>query len=211
MRDIQLFSGLNDAQLQSIVTDSRCQTVDHKAGENIYSADNFRRAVGIILNGTAEANSSINGGVTMRLLNKYECFGVAAVFSDGSQYVSYISAKTDCTVLFIPEQVISEAIERIPRFAKNYIAFLTTRIQYLNTLVDAYSSPNVEVRLARYIVAYVGGREVPFNLNMTALSKSLGIGRASLYRALDELARAGLISRRDGKITVTNIEKLKTL
>lgn len=147
----------------------------------------------------------------MRLLSEHECFGVAAVFSVDTRYVSYISAKTDCTVLFIPEEVVSEAIERIPRFARNYITFLTTRIQYLNTLVDAYSSPSVDVRLARYIVAYVGGRDVPFNLNMTALSKSLGIGRASLYRALDELENHGLITRENGKINVTDIEKLKKL
>ena len=147
----------------------------------------------------------------MRLLSEHECFGVAAVFSGDTRYVSYISAKTDCTVLFIPEEVVSKAIERIPRFSRNYITFLTTRIQYLNTLVDAYSSPSVDVGLGRYIVAYVGGRDVPFNLNMTALSKSLGIGRASLYRALDELENHGLITRENGKINVTDIEKLKEL
>ncbi len=211
MKNICLFKDLSDAQINSIISDSRCKTVFHKAGEDIYSADNFRRAIGIVLSGTAVCSSSLNKGVTMRLLSKHECFGVAAVFSSDTRYVSYISAKTECTVLFIDEEVISEAIECIPQFARNYIFFLTTRIQYLNTLVDAYSSPSIEVRLARYIVAYVGGRDVPFNLNMTALSKSLGIGRASLYRALDELEKSGLIMRESGKITVTDIKKLKTL
>ncbi len=211
MKNIGLFKGLVDTEIDSICFDDRCETVSHKAGEDIYSADNFRHAIGIVLSGTAVCNSSLNGGVTMRMLSQHECFGVAAVFSDDTRYVSYISAKTDCTVLFIPEEVISEAIERIPIFARNYIAFLTTRIQYLNTLVDAYSSPNIEVRLARYIVAYVGGRGVPFDLNMTALSKSLGIGRASLYRALDELENNKLINRENGKITVTDIDKLKNL
>lgn len=211
MRNISIFKNLTDAQISSVINDDRCVTLTHKAGEDIYSADNFKRAIGIVLGGTAVAQSSVNGGVTMRLLNEGECFGVAAVFSSDTRYVSYISAKSDCTVLFIPEEVVSSAIERIPQFARNYISFLTTRIQYLNTLVDAYSSPNVEVRLARYIVAYVGGRDVPFNLNMTALSKSLGIGRASLYRALDELERAELIKRENGKITVTDIVKLKNL
>ncbi len=211
MKTIGLFKNLSEAQINMIISDSRCETVAHKSGEDIYSADNFRRAVGIVLSGTAICNSSLNGGVTMRLLGEHDCFGVAAVFSLDTRYVSYISAKTDCSVLFIPEAVISEAIEQIPQFAQNYISFLTTRIQYLNTLVDAYSSPRIEVRLARYIVAYVGGRDVPFNLNMTALSKSLGIGRASLYRALDELEGRGLINREDGKITVTDIDKLKTL
>ena len=211
MNNIPIFKNLTKAELDWIVTDSRCETVTHCTGEDIFSADNFRRAIGIVLSGTAIARSSLNGGVTMRLLSENECFGVAAVFSDDTRYVSYISAKTDCTVLFIPEQVITKAIEQIPQFAKNYIYFLTTRVRYLNTLVDAYSSPNVEVRLARYIVAYVGGREVPFDVNMTALSKSLGIGRASLYRALDELEKSGLIKRENGRINVTDIEKLKKL
>ncbi len=211
MNNIGIFKGLSESELDSIIYDSRCETVLHKAGEDIYSADKFRRAIGIVMSGTAICNSSLNGGVTMRLLSKHECFGVAAVFSGDTRYVSYISAKTECTVLFIPEEVISEAIERISNFARNYITFLTTRIQYLNTLVDAYSSPSIEVRLARYIVAYVGGRDVPFNLNMTALSKALGIGRASLYRALYELEKQCLITRKNGRINVTDIEKLKTL
>ncbi len=211
MKNISIFKNLSDFEISSVVSDARCETVFHKAGEDIYSADKFRKAVGIVISGTAICSSSLNGGVTMRLLCEHECFGVAAVFSGDTRYVSYISAKSDCKVLFIPEEVISEAIERIPAFARNYIYFLTTRVQYLNTLVDAYSSPNVEIRLARYIVAYVGGRDVPFDLNMTALSKSLGIGRASLYRALDELEGKRLITRERGKIIVTDIEKLKKL
>lgn len=204
-----IFNGLTEAEIKSITDDERCVIESHSAGEEIYSAENFRKAVGIVIDGTVVAQSSENGGVTMRLLSGGECFGVAAVFSGAGRYVSYISAKTDCRILFIPEEVISESIRNIPLFAQNYISFLTTRIQYLNTLVDAYSSPNVEMRLARYIVAYVGGSEVPFDFNMTALSKSLGIGRASLYRALDELESDGLIKREKGRITVTDIEKLK--
>ena len=210
MSKIPLFNGLTDAEIQSIVNDSECEQAQYKADSVVYSADEFRHAVGIILSGKAVAKSADDSGVIVRCLSKGDCFGVAAVFANGDKpYVSSITAKTDCTVLFMPESVISRFISQYKNFAVNYIRFLTGRIQYLNRLVNAYSSPNVETKLARFIAAYVDGEDVPFDLNMTSLSKSLGIGRASLYRALDSLEAGGVIKRDSKRIIITDIKKIK--
>ena len=42
---------------------------------------------------------------------------------------------------------------------------------------------------------------------MTVLSRMLGIGRASLYRSLDALENAGMISRENNSIRVKIYEK----
>ena len=210
MSKIPLFNGLTDTEIQGILNDAECDQVQFKADSVIYSGDHFRRAIGIILSGKAVAQNGDDNGVIVRCLSKGDCFGVAAVFAyNDKPYVSVISAKTDCTVLFMPESVITRCINQYKPFAANYIVFLTGRIQYLNRLVSAYSSPNVETKLARFISAYVDGEVVPFDLNMTSLSKSLGIGRASLYRALDSLEESGVIKRDSKRIVVTDIEKIK--
>ena len=210
MSKFPLFNGLTDAEVQAILSDSECEQVQFKSGEVIYSADKVRQAVGIILSGKAVAKNGDDNGVIVRCLSKGDCFGVAAVFAyNDKPYVSVITSKTDCTVLFMPESVITRAINQYKPFAVNYIGFLTGRIQYLNRLVSAYSSPNDETKLARFVAAYVDGEDVPFDLNMTSLSKSLGIGRASLYRALDSLEANGVIKRDSKRIIITDIKKIK--
>ena len=206
-----LFKGLSDAEIAGFVNDDTCTVEKFAKGETIYSAEKYKRAMGYILSGTAEVNNCENNSVLIRCLKKGSCFGVAALFIDKDEdYVSQIVATTDCAVLFIPEETVVKAINDYPVVAMNYIRFLTDRIRYLNTLVDAYSSPNVETKLARFITAYVDGQDLPFNLNLTSLSRSLGTGRASLYRALDSLESGGMIRRKDKKITITDIEKLKS-
>lgn len=210
MSKFPLFNGLTEAEVQSIVEHPECEQILFKANSTIYSADQFRHAIGVILSGKAVAKNGDDSGVIVRCLSKGDCFGVAAVFvHNGKPYVSNITAKTDCTVLFIPESVISVCLTQYKNFAVNYVSFLTGRIQYLNRLVSAYSSPNVETKLARFISAYVDGEAVPFDLNMTSLSKSLGIGRASLYRALDSLESNGVIKRDSKRIIITDIKKIK--
>lgn len=210
MGKFSLFNGLTETEVEAIVNDPECEQVQYKADSVIYSADDYRRAVGVLLSGKAVAKSGDDNGVIVRCLSKGDCFGVAAVFAkDGKPYVSSITAKTDCNILFLPEAVIARLVSQYKSFAANYISFLTGRIQYLNRLVGAYSSPNVETKLARFVSAYVDGEDVPFDLNMTSLSKSLGIGRASLYRALDSLEAAGVIRRDSKRILITDIKKLK--
>ncbi len=207
-----LFDGMTPEEIDLITSNKDCPKVVYKPNELIYSADNYRKAVGILLSGKAIAKNTDDSGVIVRCLNKGDCFGVAAVFIESERlYVSEITAKSECTILFIPEQVLMNLIYKIPQFSVNYIRFLTGRIQYLNTLVNAYSSPNVETKLARFIAAYVSGQDVPFDLNMTSLSRSLGIGRASLYRALDSLQSEGIIKRDSKRIIITDIDKLKQL
>ena len=44
-------------------------------------------------------------------------------------------------------------------------------------------------------------------VNMTLLSKMLGVGRSSLYRSLDSLENSGRIKRENNRIKVIKIEK----
>lgn len=210
MSKFPLFKDLTEGQIQAIVNDAECEQIQFASGDVIYSADKYRHAIGVVLSGKAVAKNGDDNGVIVRCLSKGDCFGVAALFVyNDKPYVSAIVAKTDCTVLFMPESVITRCINEYQPFAANYITFLTSRIQYLNRLVSAYSSPNVETKLARFISAYVDGEAVPFDLNMTSLSKSLGIGRASLYRALDSLEENGVIKRDSKRIIITDIKKIK--
>ena len=206
-----LFDGLDEAYVSALLADPSCTVKTFAKGEVIFDPEHFTRHIGVILAGSARVMSRPHGGVTIRVLSKDMCFGVAAQYTDAETYVSCIVAQEPCRVLLLPQQVMQERIRTSPQLAENYIRFLTGRIRYLNALIDAYSSPTVEAKLARYLVAYTEGNAAPLETGMSELARILGVGRASLYRAMDSFARQGWIRREGKTVTILDLSSLKTI
>ncbi|MFR7473244.1 MAG: Crp/Fnr family transcriptional regulator [Christensenellales bacterium] len=87
------------------------------------------------------------------------------------------------------------------RAMANYLSFLTGRIFYLNRRIDAYTGGSAECRLAMYLLdnqqdGVPPKVTLPFGMNK--LAELLGIGRASLYRAMETLEKKGIVAR-EGK------------
>ena len=88
---------------------------------------------------------------------------------------------------------------QFPQVARNYIAFLSERIQFLNEKIGSFTAPTARVRLARWLAAQTSPVQVK---SYMALANELNVGRASLYRALDALASQGVLKRQGACITV---------
>ncbi len=206
-----IFDNLDKSIVDELLNDSRCERRDFQKGEIIFDEDNFSKMLGVLCIGKAKVRSRGVGGVTIRQLSEGSCFGVASLFNDADKYVSQIEALDKCEVILVPQSVLSEKMMQYPELAVNYIRFLTGRIVYLNTLIDAYSSPNIESKLARYLTAYSQDHELSFEISMSELARILGTGRASLYRATEVFVQRGLI-RRDGKtFVILNPEQLSQI
>lgn len=167
-------------------------------GETICGPDTAERALGIVLEGRAEAVSLTREQTVLAAFRPGDTFGAAALFG-GTGYVSRIRAVTGCTVLLLPEEQLRQWFVRCPRMAANYIAFLSDRVRFLNGRIAIFTQEGARQRLYRWLRANCdeAGR-LPERLSMTKLAGALSMGRTSLYRAMEELESAGLIVR-DGK------------
>ncbi len=211
MTSKSIFENLDKSVIDSILSDKRNECVVFQKGEIIFDENNFSKKLGILRVGKAKVRNRGVGGVTIRVLVEGSCFGVASLFNDSDRYVSVIEALEVCEVLFIPQEVLSEKMIEHPLLAQNFIRFLTNRIIYLNTLIDAYSSPTVESKLARYLIAYSQGHDAPFDINMSELSRILGVGRASLYRATESFEQRGLIEKKGKTFVILDPKKLSEI
>lgn len=207
LKSIKLFEGLTSKEKETICSQPECRTTHYYPGESIYSKDKFERAIGIVLEGDAVVYTN-SGYVPFRHIGRNECFGIAMLFCKENTYVSKIVASGECTVLFIPEQVVLESIRKNQRFMENYLSLLSEKVRYLNTLVEIYSSPNITTRLAKYLLTHEKDLKLPASSSLTELSNTLSIGRASLYRSLDELESAGAIEKTGKKIVVSDMDVL---
>ncbi len=167
-------------------------------GETICDPATAERALGIVLEGWAEAVAPTRERAVLAAFGPGATFGAAALFG-GEGYVSRIRAVTGCTVLLLPEALLRQWFARCPRMAVNYIAFLSGRVRFLNGKIAIFTQDSAQHRLYRWLRANCDETGcLPEKLSMTKLAATLSMGRTSLYRAMEELEEAKLIVR-DGK------------
>ena len=201
-RDRKLLKGLFLFEGIDSLPEDLPGAVSYEKGCSIYREDSFRRSLGVLLLGRAEACCPSSEDVTLTTFSAGDVFGAAALFSE-ADYVSVIRAVTDCRVVFFPEELLLRWFSGSPRMAENYIRFLTGRIRFLNRKIAVFTNSSVEGRLYRHLwnVCDDSGR-VPGPVNMTKLAAQLSMGRTSLYRALSALEEKEYIRYQNGRIEV---------
>ena len=167
-------------------------------GDTICDPATSGRALGIVLEGRAEAVAPTREKAVLAVFCPGGTFGAAALFG-GDGYVSRIRAVTACAVVLLPEELLRQWFQRCPQMAVNYISFLSSRVRFLNGKIAIFTQDSAQHRLYRWLRANCDewGR-LPEKLSMTKLAGTLSMGRTSLYRAMEELEEAKLIVR-DGK------------
>ena len=200
-----IFRSLSDVKLSDIVSDSRCKTVSASDGEEI-SANGL--GLFLILTGSVLVFRKGNGlPVLLQRLEKGKVFGAASLFSEGNEAVTILRADGDASAFFMPIGLITGLIRDNSAFALSYVTFLSGKIRFLNKRISELSAPSVTQKLA----AYLTREENSIAQTKVKLASALGIGRASLYRALDELTELGLISVDGRNVTVIDPEGLSSI
>jgi len=210
---IGLFRGADKAVLHDMAVDARAELVQFQRNETIYSRTRFRRSLGILLAGKAEVRKSGSGdGVLLTRITAPGLFGAASLFVDGGEYVSEITALQPCSILFLPQDLLTECMRRDFVLVENYLCFLSERVRFLNGKIDGFTQASAESRLAWYLLDISEGSGaacVPVSLK--SLANVLNLGRASLYRALEALTEAGLIERDGKRIRILDKAGLQSL
>lgn len=206
LNEIFLFKNVNHDVLKNI----KYVKNNYNYGEVIYEYDNYSRALGCVMNGIVIIEQN---GVTLKHAYEGDVFGVASLFNDSKEYVSIIRAKTKCVILFINQEVIRELIMENHIIAFNYITFLSDRIRYLNNKIASFTAGTVEERFAKYLIDLYEETESDklSGLVYSRLASSLDVGRASLYRVIDNFIAQDMIIKDGRQIVIKDIEKIKKI
>ena len=200
-----IFGSLEDKRLSEIASDVRCKTFTSFTGEEISS-----NGLGLfmIISGSVLVFRKGNGlPVLLQRLEKGKVFGAASLFSEETEDVTILRAEGDASTFFLPIGLITELICENSDFALSYVTFLSEKIRFLNKRMSELSAPSVTQKLAAFLLRKENG----IAQTKVKLASALGIGRASLYRALDELEETGLISVDGKNVTVIDPEGLSAI
>lgn len=180
---------------------SECAFISYSVDTIIQSAEAPIIGIAVIADGTAGVFSdSSDDGILLRTLGKGQLFGAASLYTENNRYETVIRALSETRVLLIPEKTVKRLISSNSLLSENYIRFLSARICFLNQKISAFTAGSAEAKLAVYLSELPRDETGVISLagSYSALADSLGMGRASLYRALDKLENNGTL-RRDGK------------
>ena len=193
---------------EAVLSDSRAIRQQAEKGEVIYDPSHFRRCLGVVLEGTVQVNK---GTLIMSVLRQGDLFGAAALFHQRPDYATTLTARSRCSLLLLPQELIEEWMERWPQVGRNYVTYLSQRIWFLSGKIDALTAGTAGRKVAQYLLAHEEEGRVALDCSLTGLAGRLGVSRASLYRALDDLQAQGAISHRGRTIHILDQKVLEHL
>ena len=198
-----LFGRVDEALWSRTLEDSDLIRVEK--GEAVYAPKRFRRCLGVVLRGRVQVRRE---SLLMSTLSPGDVFGAAALFTDGGDYPTTLTALTRCEALLIPEESVRRLLRECGPFAEDYAAYLSGRIRFLSQRLEVVSSPSAEGKLARCLLDSGGDS---LTLPAAALCRRLGVGRATLYRAFEALEGVGAIAREGKTIRILRREALENI
>lgn len=199
-----LFRRVPPDLLQNLIAGAELCSIGR--GETAYERHRFRRCLGVLLAGRLQARKE---SLTVSTLQAGDVFGAAALFNEQEDYPTTLTAVEDCLLLLIPQEEIRMLVRRCGEFAEDYVTYLSGRIRFLSARLDAVSADRGESKLARYLLAAERGTgEV--TLSATQLCQQIGVGRATLYRAFEDLEEAGAIARTGKTIRIVDVKTLRS-
>lgn len=113
----------------------------------------------------------------------------AFVFASDNRFPVHVTAKTECTVLYISREAFLELLHRDSRMMMNFIGIISDRCQRLSRRLSDFALLSLEERVLEYM------RKQRRIDNVGWLSRVLGVARPSLSRVLSKLKGEGVIER----------------
>lgn len=206
-----LFSSLGSGAAESWFREKRAFLLSVKKGGTVMAERSFERCLVLIIRGSAAVSKTGSDGrrTVINLLSAGDVFGMATLFYEREEYPSEITAESPCRMAVFPKELIEEAFASSPEFARAYVTLLSQKIHFLNRKLELFTESETEEKLLRFLAAAAKGR-VEFELpcSVSRLAESLGVGRASVYRAFDVLSGDGVLAREGRKIVILKPKRL---
>ena len=200
-----LFKGCKREKIEQFLKKSEAVCHGFSSGDKFSTGKDGKRCLGILLKGALTVYAPGEESTPLNRLKPGGLYGVSALFgSPGAD--TRILAESDGELLFIYEEK-AEVLWEDPCIRRNLISFLTDRICFLSKKIASFTAKGAEGKLARYLSQCADENGIcRIESSFSELAKSLHLGRASLYRALDKLEEEGFIQRDKKEIRLLSPE-----
>lgn len=216
---VPLFEALTEAELDIVA--QRVRQRRYKDGDRIFHRNDPGVALYVIVSGKVKIHNETPDGTDciICILDEGEFFGDLAVI-DGAERSADASTVEPTELLMLTKDDLHDIISRYPRISLHLLATLAGRLRRTTEAYLAYSTLDVNGRLAMQLlrlseqhgVRNAEGERIDLRLTQTDLGALVGASRESVNKVMGYFRRQGYISVDDRQqITVRNRQALQRL
>jgi CRP/FNR family cyclic AMP-dependent transcriptional regulator len=216
LRELELFSGLSDADIEAI---GHATTMTHcRPGQVILSPDDPPDRIHILKRGQVRVYRLTPDGkqLTLDIYDKGTILGDMRLLGQdrlSEAYAETIDAAVICTIT--PDE-LRKLVERYPTIGVNIITFLSRRLQEAERELEAMAYQRVGQRLARKLIDLAGrfgvetvrGTLIKARLTQQELAEMIGTTRETLAHTLADFRRRGLLDTAHHEVLIRDAERL---
>ena len=211
LSNTQLFRGLEEAEITSLLDCLNATTRSFQKGEVILSEGNTTENIGIVLSGLAVI-------LLQRYMGQYQYFGACCawfVFAEvyacipGEPMLVTVSAVEDTSVLFMNVgRILATCTNACPfhtKLVRNLLTVCAHRSLQLSQRIQHTSSKSIRGRLMSYFSEcskHAGSNSFLIPYNRQQLADYLNVDRSTMCNELSKMQRDGIIEYDKNRISL---------
>ena len=206
LTDTFLFSNLSEEEIHSLPIEIEIENVLCEKGRHMDIALSEEKKIAFVLTGECDV---MHERLVLNTLKKGDSFGILSIFSN-EPYPTTIIAKKQSHILFLKKDTLLALIECSPKIAMNVISFLSGRLTFLNRKVATLGGASVEDKCRSYLKDQYHKHGAYISLSISSVARKIGVGRASLYRALDTMKEKGVLTYEESLVSILRPDLLES-
>ncbi len=215
---IELFKDLSEEELSELEKNSLKELFKKK--ESIFSEGEPSEWFYILTKGKVKITKLSYDGkeIILELIKAPDFFGGLAVLK-GFPYPASAIAMEDSEVIKIPKDKFLKLVEKYPSINRAMLSFLIDRVKTTQETLKNIALERVDTRIASTLLRLSekygrherDGLMIDLRLTKQELADMVGTTVETAIRVMSKFKKSGYLNEKDGKIIITNINKLKEL
>ena len=184
---------------------------EHQKSDIIFYKHKGIQSLGILYQGQLSISNVAIDGNELLLSNIYpkDFFGLCNLLS---ALPLPVPLKCSCpsTIIYIPKEEFIRLMAASPSLMMRIMEFYNQKILSLQKKIELLNISSPTAKVCFHILSNINERnEFHFTCSKREFCSQIGIGRASLYRGLEEMKKLSCLEVKGNKVTVKNVDEFQ--
>lgn len=218
LKNIPFFNTLNSSELKEI--EPYISEISYRKKEVVFSEGDPSDWFYLVIDGKVKITKLSQEGkeIILEVISGHDLFGGLAVLR-GFPYPANAVAMEDTRLLRISRSNILRILDRFPNLMYSLALQVGERMKESHETLKNIALERVESRIASLLLKLadkigktdVEGMVIDMKLTKQDIAEMVGTTVETSIRTISKLKKNEIVTDRDGKIIIKNLEKLKTL
>jgi CRP-like cAMP-binding protein len=211
-----LFNHLSVEETATLLRDIAFSIRCYKKNEVIFSPLHPADTLGVILEGSIDAQKIFASGKVITVSRRFPCdlIADAPIFASISYYPSTVTACENSRIWLVNKTELLKLFTRDNRLMVKFLESVSNRALALNSLIEILSLNSVPAKIAYFLTLEhknQNSNTITLRFPKKSLAEQINVSRPTLSRELKKMQLGGIISCHKRTIKIHSLEKLADL